>query len=60
MKCFVFSCSPYEVISDNEVVAVDEDSRDVAQEEDHDNAHQNECEVDLTFYRVSSSFMCKP
>ena len=49
-----------EVIDHNEIIAVDEDSWNVTEKEDHNNTHENEGKVDLTFHRVSCSAMCKP
>ena len=53
-------CLPNEIIGDNEVIAVEENSGNVTAEEDHDNTHEDKCQVDLTFYRVPCSVMGKP
>ena len=44
---------PYEIIGEDEVIAVDENPGDVTAEEDHNNAHEDEGQVNLTLDRVS-------
>ena len=51
---------PYEVIDHKEIIAVDKDSWNVTEEEDHNNAHEDKGKVDLTFQRASCSIMGKP
>ena len=51
---------PYEVIDHKEIIAVDEDSWNVTEKEDHNNAHEDKGQVDLTFQRASCSVMGKP
>ena len=51
---------PNENINNNEVISIDEDPGNVADEEDHDDAHKNEGKVDFSLYGVSSSFVYKP
>ena len=48
---------PDEVIGHNEIIAVDEDSWNVTEKEEHNNAHEDEGQVYLTFHRVSCSVM---
>ena len=51
---------PDKDINNNEVITVDEDPGYVADEKDHDNAHENERKVDFPFNIISSSLMYKP
>ena len=48
---------PNEDINNNEVITVDQDSGNVADEENHDDAHENEGKVDFSLYGVSSSLV---
>ena len=58
--CIGWWLLPYEVIGDNEVITVDENPWDVAAKEDHDNTHEDERQVDLTFDRIPWSYMGIP
>ena len=51
---------PDEFIDNAEIIAVDEDSWNVTEKKDHNNAHEYRGKVDLTFKRISCSFMGKP
>ena len=51
---------PYEIISKDEVITVDENPGNVAAEEDHDNAHEDEGQVDLALDRVPCSHVGIP
>ena len=57
MRAFLL---PYEIISKDEVITVDENPGNVAAEEDHDNAHEDEGQVDLTLDRVPGSHVGIP
>ena len=45
---------PDKVIRYVEVIEVGEDPGDIAEEKDHDDAHEDEGQVDFTFYRTGS------
>ena len=51
---------PYEIISKDEVITVDENPGNVAAEEDHDNAHEDEGQIDLALDRVPCSHVRIP
>ena len=53
----MFLLLPYQILREYEVITVDQNPRDVAEEEDHDNTHENEGKVDLAFNRIPCSNM---
>ena len=57
LKMGMFLLLPYQILCEDEVITVDQNPRDVAEEEYHDNAHENEGKVDLAFDRIPCSNM---
>ena len=53
----MFLLLPYQILCEYEVITVDQNPRDVAEEEYHDNTHENEGKVDLAFDRIPCSNM---
>ena len=48
-------CEPDDLLAREELVAVDEDAGDVAEEKDKDDADENRSQVDLLLHRGSGS-----
>ena len=51
---------PYKIFCEDKVVTVNEHPGDVAEEEHHDNAHEDEGQVDFALNRISGPNMGKP